>query len=256
VKEVGTHIVDWLKGYCEQAQTKGFVVGISGGVDSALTSTLCAQTGKLTVLVSLPILQDPSQQKRAERHMQKLKNQFANILCFDISLTEVFQVFKSSLQSPVPQHELAMANARSRLRMTTLYAIAQAHDCLVVGTGNKVEDFGVGFFTKYGDGGVDLSPIADLTKSQVWQLAKEVGVLEEIIKAKPTDGLWGEDRTDEEQLGASYPELEWAMDFKGSEKELNARQKEVLRIFRRLNAANQHKMNPIPVCKIPEELKR
>lgn len=256
MKEVGTHIVDWLKGYCEQAQTKGFVVGISGGVDSALTSTLCAQTGKLTVLVSLPILQDPSQQKRAERHMQKLKNQFANILCFDISLTEVFQVFKSSLQSPVPQHELAMANARSRLRMTTLYAIAQAHDCLVVGTGNKVEDFGVGFFTKYGDGGVDLSPIADLTKSQVWQLAKEVGVLEEIIKAKPTDGLWGEDRTDEEQLGASYPELEWAMDFKGSEKELNARQKEVLRIFRRLNAANQHKMNPIPVCKIPEELKR
>ena len=256
MKEVGTHIVDWLKGYCEQAQTKGFVVGISGGVDSALTSTLCAQTGKLTVLVSLPILQGPSQQKRAERHMQKLKNQFANILCFDISLTEVFQVFKSSLQSPVPQHELAMANARSRLRMTTLYAIAQAHDCLVVGTGNKVEDFGVGFFTKYGDGGVDLSPIADLTKSQVWQLAKEVGVLEEIIKAKPTDGLWGEDRTDEEQLGASYPELEWAMDFKGSEKELNARQKEVLRIFRRLNAANQHKMNPIPVCKIPEELKR
>ena len=256
MKEVGTHIVDWLKGYCEQAQTKGFVVGISGGVDSALTSTLCAQTGKLTVLVSLPILQDPSQQKRAERHMQKLKNQFANILCFDISLTEVFQVFKSSLQSPVPQHELAMANARSRLRMTTLYAIAQAHDCLVVGTGNKVEDFGVGFFTKYGDGGVDLSPIADLTKSQVWQLAKEVGVLEEIIKAKPTDGLWGEDRTDEEQLGASYPELEWAMDFKGSEKELNARQKEVLRIFRRLNAANQHKMNPIPVCKIPEDLKR
>lgn len=255
MKEVGTHIVDWLKGYCEQAQTKGFVVGISGGVDSALTSTLCAQTGKLTVLVSLPILQDPSQQKRAERHMQKLKNQFANILCFDISLTEVFQVFKSSLQSPVPQHELAMANARSRLRMTTLYAIAQAHDCLVVGTGNKVEDFGVGFFTKYGDGGVDLSPIADLTKSQVWQLAKEVGVLEEIIKAKPTDGLWGEDRTDEEQLGASYPELEWAMDFKGSEKELNARQKEVLRIFRRLNAANQHKMNPIPVCKIPEDLK-
>jgi NAD+ synthase len=148
-----------------------------------------------------------------------------------------------------------MANARSRLRMTTLYAIAQAHDCLVVGTGNKVEDFGVGFFTKYGDGGVDLSPIADLTKSQVWQLAKEVGVLEEIIKAKPTDGLWGEDRTDEEQLGASYPELEWAMDFNGSEKVLNARQQEVLRIFRRLNAANQHKMNPIPVCKIPEDLK-
>lgn len=256
VKEVGKHIVDWLKGYCEQAHTKGFVVGISGGVDSALTSTLCAQTGKLTILVSLPIFQDPNQQKRAERHMQKLKNQFANILCFDIPLSDVFQSFKSSLQSPVAQHDLSMANARARLRMTTLYAIAQAHGCLVVGTGNKVEDFGVGFYTKYGDGGVDLSPIADLTKSQVWQLAKQIGVLEEIIKAKPTDGLWGEDRTDEDQLGASYPELEWAMEFEGVEKDLSQRQKEVLRIYRALNKANQHKMIPIPVCKIPANLKK
>ena len=270
MKEVGTHIVDWLKGYCEQAQTKGFVVGISGGVDSALTSTLCAQTGKLTVLVSLPILQDPSQQKRAERHMQKLKNQFANILCFDISLTEVFQVFKSSLQSPVPQHELAMANARSRLRMTTLYAIAQAHDCLVVGTGNKVEDFGVGFFTKYGDGGVDISPIADLKKTEVRELAAFLGIHDEIVSAPPTDGLWEDDRSDEDQMGASYPELEWAMDFCESQLQrhqgqwvlenapldnISERQQEVLKIYIRLHNANRHKMIPIPICEIPIEWK-
>lgn len=254
MNEVAPYIVKWLKQYCEQAQMKGFVVGISGGVDSALTSTLCAQTGKLTVLVSLPIFQDQNQQKRAERHMQKLKNQYANVLCFDIPLTDVFISFKASLPNPMPQHELSMANARARLRMTTLYAIAQTHDCLVAGTGNKIEDFGVGFFTKYGDGGVDLSPIADLTKSQVWHLAKQLGVLDEIINAKPTDGLWGEDRTDEAQLGATYPELEWAMDYQGSEKGLSNRQLEVLKIYHRLHRVNQHKMIPIPVCKIPEKL--
>ena len=254
MNEVAPYIVKWLKQYCEQAQMKGFVVGISGGVDSALTSTLCAQTGKLTVLVSLPIFQDQNQQKRAERHMQKLKNQYANVLCFDIPLNDVFKSFKSSLPNPMPQHELSMANARARLRMTTLYAIAQTHDCLVAGTGNKIEDFGVGFFTKYGDGGVDLSPIADLTKSQVWHLAKQLGVLDEIINAKPTDGLWGEDRTDEDQLGATYPELEWAMDYQGSENGLSNRQLEVLKIYHRLHRVNQHKMIPIPVCKIPEKL--
>lgn len=254
MNEVAPYIVKWLKQYCEQAQMKGFVVGISGGVDSALTSTLCAQTGKLTVLVSLPIFQDQNQLKRSERHMQKLKNQYANVLCFDIPLTDVFKSFKASLPNPMPQHELSMANARARLRMTTLYAIAQTHDCLVAGTGNKIEDFGVGFFTKYGDGGVDLSPIADLTKSQVWHLAKQLGVLDEIINAKPTDGLWGEDRTDEAQLGATYPELEWAMDYQGSEKGLSNRQLEVLKIYHRLHRVNQHKMIPIPVCKIPEKL--
>jgi NAD+ synthase len=148
-----------------------------------------------------------------------------------------------------------MANTRARLRMTTLYAIGQTNTCLVAGTGNKIEDFGVGFYTKYGDGGVDLSPIADLTKSEVWALAKHLGVSAAITNAKPTDGLWGEDRTDEDQLGASYPELEWAMEFQGNESDLSDRQLEVLAIYRRFNAVNQHKMQPIPVCIIPDELR-
>ena len=147
-----------------------------------------------------------------------------------------------------------MANSRARLRMTTLYAIAQANRCLVAGTGNKIEDFGIGFYTKYGDGGVDISPIADLTKTQVFSLAKEIGVIEEIIIAKPTDGLWEDGRSDEDQIGASYPELEWAMDFKGLESELDERQKTVLDIYRRLNRINKHKMEPIPVCEIPKKL--
>lgn len=148
-----------------------------------------------------------------------------------------------------------MANTRSRLRMTTLYALGQTHRCLVAGTGNKIEDFGVGFYTKYGDGGVDLSPIADLTKTQVWDLSKHLGISPEITSAKPTDGLWGEDRTDEDQLGATYPELEWAMEFNGDESNLTARQREVLLIYRRFNNLNRHKMQPIPVCQIPEYLK-
>ncbi|MFM7387416.1 MAG: NAD(+) synthase, partial [Bacteroidota bacterium] len=141
------------------------------------------------------------------------------------------------------------------LRMTTLYAIGQTHRCLVAGTGNKIEDFGVGFYTKYGDGGVDLSPIADLTKTEVWNLSKYLGISQEITSAEPTDGLWGEDRTDEDQLGATYPELEWAMEFKGDESSLTARQHEVLAIYRRFNQINRHKMEPIPVCKIPKELR-
>jgi NAD+ synthase len=155
----------------------------------------------------------------------------------------------------VVNNQLAMANTRARLRMTTLYAIGQTNNCLVAGTGNKIEDFGVGFFTKYGDGGVDLSPIADLTKSDVRALAKELLVIDEILQAPPTDGLWGDSRTDEDQLGASYTELEWAMDFKGNENTLNNRELEVLTIYKRLNSINKHKMEPIPVCIIPENLK-
>jgi len=150
---------------------------------------------------------------------------------------------------------LSMANARARLRMTTLYALGQANNCLVAGTGNKVEDFGVGFFTKYGDGGVDISPIADLTKTEVWALAREVSVINEIVVAKPTDGLWADGRSDEDHLGASYPELEWAMEFDGSEDELSERQQAVLVIYRKLNAASKHKLEAIPVCVIPEDLK-
>jgi len=150
---------------------------------------------------------------------------------------------------------LSMANSRARLRMTTLYALGQSYKCLVAGTGNKIEDFGIGFYTKYGDGGVDLSPIADLTKTEVWELSKEVGVINEIVVAKPTDGLWEDERSDEDQIGASYPELEWAMTFEGEELLLSKREKEVLTIYKRLNKINQHKMLPIPVCNIPANLK-
>ena len=171
----------------------------------------------------------------------------------EIDLSSIFALMESTFPADVVSNQLSMANTRARLRMTTLYAIGQAHACLVVGTGNKIEDFGVGFFTKYGDGGVDISPIADLTKTEVIELAAAVGVINEIVIAKPTDGLWGDSRSDEDQLGASYPELEWAMDFKGDESLLNERQYEVLSIYRRLNSINKHKMEPIPVCLIPNK---
>jgi len=253
LEQEAAFIVDWLHSYCEKANQKGFVIGISGGVDSAVTSTLCAMTNKKTLLVSMPILQQKDQLARAHNHCETLKARFSNVEVVECDLTESFTCFSSNLPSHVASNELVMANARARLRMTTLYAFAQANLSLVVGTGNKVEDFGVGFFTKYGDGGVDISPIADLTKTQVWNLAKTLGVSQEIIEAKPTDGLWGEDRTDEAQLGASYPELEWAMDFVGDESVLNQREKEVLAIFRKFNSVNRHKMLPIPVCLLPKK---
>lgn len=255
MERIQHHIVSWLHQYAERAKHDGFIVGISGGVDSALTSMLCAETGLRTILVSMPIHQQPDQLLRATNHIQSLKAKYPNAVSFEVDLTQTFETFRQSLSDDVAAHELSMANSRSRLRMTTLYAIGQTHRCLVTGTGNKIEDFGVGFYTKYGDGGVDISPIADLTKSEVWTLARHVGVDDAIISAKPTDGLWGVDRTDEDQLGASYPELEWAMDYKGNEIELNERQREVLSIYRRFNAMNQHKMQSIPVCIIPKELK-
>ena len=249
------YIVDWLSEYAHKAKQDGFIVGISGGVDSALTSTLCAKTGMKILLVSMPIYQHPDQLKRAHDHMQWLTDTYSNVSSIEVDLTDSFETLRSSLPIEVSGHELSMANTRARLRMTTLYALGQTNTCLVAGTGNKIEDFGVGFYTKYGDGGVDLSPIADLTKSEVWALAKHLGVSEVITNAKPTDGLWGEDRTDEDQLGASYPELEWAMEFQGNESDLSERQREVLAIYRRFNAVNQHKMQPIPVCLIPDELR-
>ena len=255
MERIQHHIVSWLHQYAERAKQDGFIVGISGGVDSALTSMLCAETGLRTILVSMPIHQQPDQLLRATYHIQSLKAKYPNAVSFEVDLTQTFETFRQSLSDDVAAHELSMANSRSRLRMTTLYAIGQTHRCLVAGTGNKIEDFGVGFYTKYGDGGVDISPIADLTKSEVWALARHIGVDDAIISAKPTDGLWGVDRTDEDQLGASYPELEWAMDYNGNEIELNERQREVLSIYRRFNAMNQHKMQAIPVCIIPKELK-
>lgn len=253
-KAVSKYIVQWLDDYCEKAGLSGFVVGISGGVDSALTSTLCAMTGRKVILLSMPIRQQYAEYDRATNHINDLQARFGNVTSHVINLTNSFTQLENDLPSEVVEDHLAMANTRARLRMTTLYAIGQTNKCLVAGTGNKIEDFGVGFFTKYGDGGVDISPIADLTKSQVWAIAKEVGVIDEIVTAKPTDGLWADGRSDEDQIGASYPELEWAMDFRGDESVLSQRQVEVLKIYRRLNTINKHKIEPIPVCVIPKEL--
>ena len=255
MEPIASYIVRWLSVYCLNSQQDGFIVGISGGVDSALTSTLCAKTGLKTLLLSMPIHQQASQLQRARNHMDWLQANYSNVERMEVDLTTAFECLRNSFPKDAAAYELSMANTRSRLRMTTLYAIGQTHRCLVAGTGNKIEDFGVGFYTKYGDGGVDLSPIADLTKTEVWDVSKYLGISEEITNAKPTDGLWGEDRTDEDQLGASYPELEWAMDFTGDESSLTARQCEVLGIYRRFNRVNRHKMEPIPVCKIPKELR-
>jgi NAD+ synthase len=254
-QQVTQHITAWLSNYCDKAGLSGFIIGISGGVDSALTSTLCAMTGKKTIVLSMPIRQTSAEYSRAMNHIEDLKKKFDNVESLDINLTSTFEEFESKMPFDLKEHHLAMANSRARLRMTTLYSLGQAYGCLVAGTGNKVEDFGIGFFTKYGDGGVDLSPIADLNKTEVWTVSKEVGIIDEIISAKPTDGLWEDGRSDEDQIGASYPELEWAMSFEGDEGELNERQSEVLKIYKRLREVNKHKIEPIPVCLIPIELK-
>lgn len=250
--KIVNHIQSWLEDYLNTSGLSGFVVGISGGVDSALVSKLCALTGKKTVLMTMPIRQTSSEYTRALKHMRQLKSDFPNVEVLEIDLTPTFEVFEKAMPFDLDKNHLAMANSRSRLRMTTLYAVAQANGCIVVGTGNKVEDFGVGFYTKYGDGGVDISPIAGINKTQVFELARYVGVISEILEARPTDGLFEDGRSDEDQMGATYPELEWAMEFSGDESELSSRQKEVLRIYRRLNRINQHKMQPIPVCLIPK----
>ena len=251
-EKVSNHIISWLDSYIEKSGAKGFIVGISGGVDSALTSTLCAKTGKKTLIMTMPIRQTSAEYDRAIEHINDLKHKFPNVESLDIDLTNIFESIESTFPQDTVENTLAMANTRSRLRMLTLYGIGQSNGCLVVGTGNKIEDFGVGFFTKYGDGGVDLSPIADLTKTQVWDLARYNNVVESIVTAKPTDGLWDDGKSDEDIIGATYPELEWAMDFQGDESLISDRQKEVLKIYRRLNAINQHKMNPIPVCLITD----
>lgn len=251
--KIQKHIEAWLSTYCENARLSGFIVGISGGIDSALTSTLCANTGKQVLLVTMPIRQTKAEFSRALEHIADLESRYENVTSITIDLTPTFEVFESTMPTETLENHLAMANSRARLRMTTLYALGQTHNLLVAGTGNKVEDFGVGFYTKYGDGGVDLSPIADLYKTQVFALAKHLGVVESILVAKPTDGLWEDGRSDEDQIGATYPELEWAMEFSGDESQLSERQKTALEIFRRLNRINKHKMDPIPVCLIPKE---
>ena len=252
-KKVAQYIVSWLDDYCVSAKAQGFIIGISGGVDSGLTSVLCAMTGKKVILLSMPIRQTTAEYSRAKNHIRDLTERFDNVEEYDINLTDTFSEFEKNMPFDLKEQHLAMANSRARLRMMTLYALSQANSVLVVGTGNKVEDFGVGFYTKYGDGGVDLSPIADLTKTQVWDLAREVKVIEEIIEAQPTDGLWEDGRSDEDQIGASYSELEWAMNYNGDTDNLSERKAEVFAIYKHLNAINQHKMIPIPVCLIPKE---
>jgi len=215
------------------------VIGISGGIDSSVTSAICALTEKKTIILSMPIKQIKEQHDLSIKHQEWLKNKFKNVEGHLVDLGNVFNSFKVSLSKF--DNEQGLANSRARLRMTTLYQAAASNNGIVVGTGNKIEDFGVGFYTKYGDGGVDISPIADCTKSQVWEMGKELGILEEIIKAQPTDGLWDDGRTDVGQLGMSYKELEDAMNDptnKGYKKYLEIRKR------------NLHKMNPIPVCKI------
>ena len=257
VEKVTQYIISWLKEYASNAGVKGFVVGVSGGIDSAVTSTLCAKTGLPTLCLEMPIHQEKNQVNRATRHISFLKDHFKNVSSTLVNLTPVF----SSLKEAVPKVDneedrfMSLANTRARLRMTSLYYFAGLKNLLVAGTGNKVEDFGVGFYTKYGDGGVDLSPIADLMKSEVYAIASFLEINNEIQEAPPTDGLWGDDRTDEDQLGASYDELEWAMNAQEmgrTTEEFHGRKKEVYKTYLKLNKANKHKMDPIPICKIPE----
>lgn len=254
-KKVCDFIVKWLINYVENARLDGFIVGVSGGVDSALTASLCAETGKKVMLLNMPIRQKKDEYYRSEKQIHQLESEYPNVTGLEIDLGESFRQMGKSLPEETALNGLAMANTRSRLRMTTLYAIGQTNRLLVTGTGNKVEDFGVGFFTKYGDGGVDINPIADLMKSEVFQLAAHLSVIDEILKAKPTDGLWDDARNDEDQIGATYEELEWAMTFKGLIDNITERQREVLKIYQNFNTVNKHKMIPIPVCEIPEEIK-
>ena len=237
-------IKDWITSYCKSMpkEASTLVIGVSGGIDSSVTSTLCALTGKKTIVLSMPIKQIKEQHDLSLKHQEWLKNKFKNVEGYTIQLDEVFSSFEKSLSKFKNDH--GMANSRARLRMTTLYQVAAANNGIVVGTGNKVEDFGVGFYTKYGDGGVDISPIADCTKTQVWDMGKSLGITKGILEAEPTDGLWDDGRTDVNQLGMSYEELENAMNdkkSKGYDKYLEIRKK------------NLHKMKPIPVCVMDDE---
>ena len=259
--KVVDYIVNWLKDYANNAKVNGFVIGISGGIDSAVTSTLCAKTGLDLLCIEMPIHQAESHVNRAQEHITQLKQRFPNVKDIRTDLTPVFEEFKTevSLEGKQSTVDMALANTRARLRMTTLYYHAGLLGLLVAGTGNKVEDFGVGFYTKYGDGGVDLSPIADLMKSEVYAIGKFLNVPQSIMKAAPSDGLFGDARSDEDQIGASYPELEWAMQQKDEGKTIDdfkGRQRDVFQIFMRYNTNNQHKMSPIPICEIPKNLKQ
>lgn len=250
------YIVHWIKDYVGKNRAKGLVVGVSGGIDSALTSTLSALTELPTIVLNMPILQASPEYQRSCEHIEWLKSKFHNVFSYEIDMSSVLSEYMQVLPKEI-QTAHNMANLRSRLRMVCLYAFAGHYGYLVVGTGNKIEDFGIGFFTKYGDGGVDISPIADLMKSEVYQLARHLGIVESIINAKPTDGLFEGSPTDEEKIGATYDELEWAMKYleKPTHHPLTERQKEVLKIYQTRHQNNLHKMQAIPICKIPQDWK-
>ena len=245
-----TKISNWLCSYLEQSNLSSFIIGVSGGVDSGLVSTLCAMTGKPTHVFNIPINSSEKNTRMSTLQCQWLAKTFSNVTVHNNDLSSVYNLFASEI-TDIEKVPLAHANTKSRFRMVLLYHYAASLNGLVVGTGNKIEDFGVGFFTKYGDGGVDISPIADLTKTEVRACAKELGIPTEIANAVPTDGLWEDSRTDENQIGASYEELEWAMDYVDNKKDysLTARQQEVIRIFLGYRKRNNHKFNPIPVFK-------
>ena len=238
------YIKKWIMDYCKSMpkEAESLVVGISGGIDSSVTSTICALTGKKTITLSMPIKQIKEQKELSLKHQEWLKSKFKNVENHLVNLDDLFKTFKNSTSEF--SSELGLANSRARLRMTTLYQVAASNNGIVVGTGNKVEDFGVGFYTKYGDGGVDISPIADCTKSQIWEMGKNLGILKEIVEAQPTDGLWDDGRTDVNQLGMSYQELEEAMKDPS-----NKNHKKYLEIRKR----NLHKMDSIPVCKMKDD---
>ena len=238
------YISDWIKEYASSLsfQPPSLVIGVSGGIDSAITSALCAKTGFKTIAISMPIKQNSNQHDLSLKHLDWLKNNFDNVETRIIELDNVFESFEKTMQDF--NNSLAFANSRSRLRMVTLYQIAQANSGIVVGTGNKVEDFGVGFYTKYGDGGVDISPIADCKKTDVWNIGKSLGVINEIIEAAPTDGLWDDSRNDESQLGLSYEQLEDAME------DFNSKH---FKRYQEIRGPNLHKMKPIPVCILPKD---
>ncbi len=239
-----TYISNWIKEYAMSLPFKppSLIIGVSGGIDSAVTSTLCAKTGFKTIAVSMPIKQNQSQHELSVRHLKWLQDKFTNVETITIELDEVFRSFELTMTNF--NNKLAFANSRSRLRMVTLYQIAQANNGIVVGTGNKVEDFGIGFYTKYGDGGVDISPIADCTKTDVWKIGKSLGVIDEIIEAAPTDGLWDDSRNDESQLGLTYQQIEEAMNNSNSK---------YYDKYKKVREPNLHKMKPIPVCIIPKD---
>ena len=239
-QELKERIVKWIKDYANDNKIQSLVVGVSGGIDSAVVSTLCAETELPVFALGMPIHQDNSQESLSDLHLAWLKKKYKNVKTLKFNLTKVFDKFKEALED-YSHDDLALANSRSRIRMITLYQIAGKYNGIVVGTGNKVEDFGVGFYTKYGDGGVDIAPIADIYKTEVWELGRHLGVNEKIIEASPTDGLWDDKRTDEDQLGASYAQLEEAMEYGTGP---------AVKILETFNGKNKHKMESIPTFKL------